>query len=167
MKSTFIWFFVCFFSDNSTYVSLVITQLIRQWLVLRCKSIHSDNGLWHYMTYLAHKELTHLPLVPHICINELSHHWVMIFSGNSLSPVRHPAITWRKDDDVLSIGPVGTTLKELRIKIRKFHSWKCIWKCLYICICMPILPLTHVTQDSWKAATGLRHHGGCWCRGAK
>ena len=31
------------------------------------------------MTYLAHKELTHLPLVPHICINELGHHWVMIF----------------------------------------------------------------------------------------
>ena len=42
-------------------------------------------------------ELTHLPLVPHISVNELQfigHQWIIIFSGNGLSLVRHQAITW-------------------------------------------------------------------------
>ena len=44
--------------------------------------------------------------------------WVIIASGNGLSPFRHQAITWTNADS-LSIGPLGTNSSEIRIKIPK------------------------------------------------
>ena len=52
--------------------------------------------------------------------------WVSIASGNGLLPVWHQSITWT-NDDLLSIGSLGTNFSEIEIKI--FHSWKYIWKC--------------------------------------
>ena len=69
---------------------------------------------------------THLPLVPHICVNELD--WINTGSGNGLSPVRHQAITWT-NAVLLSIRPTGTNFSEIWIKYETFHSRKCSWKC--------------------------------------
>ena len=57
---------------------------------------------------------THLPLVPHTCHGELSHH----YSGNGLSPVRCKAITWTNAAS-LSIGSFGTYFREIWIEMKK------------------------------------------------
>ena len=53
--------------------------------------------------------------------------WVSIGLDNGWSPDRQ-AIIWIHAV-ILLIGPLGTNFKEIRIKLRNFHSWKCIWKC--------------------------------------
>ena len=63
--------------------------------------------------------LTHLPLVPYICIIELS----SIGSGNGSLPVRRQAITWTTAD-LLSIGHLKTNFSEIQIKIRNFSFMK-------------------------------------------
>ena len=69
----------------------------------------SDKG---FISYVA---LTHLPLVAHICVNELGQHWV----NNSLSPGRRQAIIWT-NAEILSIALLGTNFSETRIAIRIF-----------------------------------------------
>ena len=49
--------------------------------------------------------------------------WVNIGSGNGLSPGRRQAITWA-NDDLLSVGPLGTNFSEIRIKIHNFSFMK-------------------------------------------
>ena len=61
-------------------------------------------------------------------LNSSSVNWVIIGSGNGLSPVRHQAIT-RTNADLLSVGLLGTHFSEIWIRILiPFHSQKCIWK---------------------------------------
>ena len=61
--------------------------------------------------------LTHLPLVPH--------QWTgsAFGSDNGLSPDRRQAITWT-NTDLLSVGPLGTNLNEIWIKIKSFSFMK-------------------------------------------
>ena len=72
---------------------------------------------------LIKKQLTHLPMVLHVHISEL----VITGSDNVLLPVHH-AIAWTKAD-LLSVGPLGANLNEIRIKIRKFSFFKMHLKC--------------------------------------
>ena len=58
--------------------------------------------------------LTHLPLVPHICVNELGQHWFI---------VRRQAITWT-NTELLSIGPLGRNFSEIKIKMQNFSFIK-------------------------------------------
>ena len=60
--------------------------------------------------------LTHLPLVPHM-------NWVIIGSGNGLSPVWHQANTWNSAG-ILLIGPFGTNFSEISIKFHAFSFKK-------------------------------------------
>ena len=63
-------------------------------------------------------------LVIHICVSEL----FSIGSGYGVSPDQCQAITWT-NADLLSIGPFGTNLNEIRLKIHApFHSRKWIFK---------------------------------------
>ena len=57
--------------------------------------------------------LTHLPLMPHICVSDLS----SIGLDNGFSPVRRPAITWTNSDS-LSVRPLGRNFSEIRFKIQ-------------------------------------------------
>ena len=59
--------------------------------------------------------------VTHICISNLT----VIGSDNGLSPGRRQAIIWT-NTGILFIGPLGTNLSEIFIKILTFS---CIWKC--------------------------------------
>ena len=59
--------------------------------------------------------LTHLPLVPHICIKELDQYWF----GNGLSPEWRQAIIWT-NAAFMSIRPSGTNFSEILIKIQNF-----------------------------------------------
>ena len=56
--------------------------------------------------------------------------WVIIGSGNNLSPTSwHQTITW-SNDDIFSIKLSGTNFREIfKQKYDDFHSRKCIWKC--------------------------------------
>ena len=47
--------------------------------------------------------------------------WIIIGSGNGLSPVRRQGITGT-DADLLSIGSSGTNFSEIRVKIQTFHK---------------------------------------------
>ena len=49
--------------------------------------------------------------------------WIIIGSGNGLSPVRRQAITWTSDV-LLLIGPSGTKFSEIFIKIKMFSFTK-------------------------------------------
>ena len=61
--------------------------------------------------------LTHLPLVPHVCINESGQHclryWLVAYSASSHYLNQY----W-----VLSIGPLGTNFSEYAIKIHNFST---------------------------------------------
>ena len=52
---------------------------------------------------------------------------VSIVYDNGLSPIRRQAII-QTNAGLLSIGPLGTNISDILIKIQKFHSRKCIWK---------------------------------------
>ena len=65
--------------------------------------------------------LTHLPLVPHIWVSELREHWFRQWLGAYSVPSSYLNHWWMI---------VNWTLrKNLVLKIRSFHSWKCVWKC--------------------------------------
>ena len=63
--------------------------------------------------------LTHLTLVPHICVSEL----VRIVSDNGLSPIQCEAIIWT-NAGLLSIAPKGKNISEISIKIQNFSFTK-------------------------------------------
>ena len=65
-------------------------------------------------------ELTNLPLVSYIYA---SVNWVRIDSGNGLSPVRRPAITWTSAA-LLSIGDLGKDFSEIWIGTLSFSFQK-------------------------------------------
>ena len=67
--------------------------------------------------------LTHLTLVPHICVSEMGQHWFRY--GLLLN--RHQAIIWT-NAGLLSNGPLGTNCSEVLIKLQNFPSQKCTWK---------------------------------------
>ena len=64
-------------------------------------------------------KLTHWGRVTHICISKLT----IIGSDNGLSPGRRQAIIWT-NDGLLLIGPLGTNLSEILIKILTFSFKK-------------------------------------------
>ena len=80
--------------------------------------------LWHHCHVTHMCNISQSSFSP--CHMYASLNWVIISSGNGLSPVRRQAIAWA-NGDLLSIGPLGTNFSEIRTK--NFHSWKCIWKC--------------------------------------
>ena len=55
--------------------------------------------------------------------------WVIIGSGNGLSPVWRQAITWT-NAGLLSVGLLGKKSVNFESEFYYFHSRKCIWKCL-------------------------------------
>ena len=61
--------------------------------------------------------LTHLALVPHICVSEQGG------SDNGLWTVLRQAIIWT-DTDLFLIGPLGTNLGDILIKIKKLFIHK-------------------------------------------
>ena len=61
------------------------------------------------------------------CRKYTSVNWVSIGSGNGLSPVRRPAITWI-NDDLFFIGLVVTNFSKIRIKKQNILFMKNIWK---------------------------------------
>ena len=74
---------------------------------------------WGIYAFLEGDKWTHLPLVPHICSNELD----SISSCNGLSLIQHQAITWT-NVDLSSFGPLGTKFREIQIKIQDFSFMK-------------------------------------------
>ena len=58
------------------------------------------------------ESLTHWGRVTHICVGDLA----IIGSDNGLSPGRRQAIIWT-NAGILLIGPLGTNLSEIVIKI--------------------------------------------------
>ena len=67
--------------------------------------------------------LTHWDRVTYICVSKLT----VIGSDNGLSPDRRQAIIWTNAGLSL-IGPLGTSVSEILIKILTFSLKKCVWK---------------------------------------
>ena len=82
-------------------------------------------GDYHEIDVVPTDSLTHLPLVPHICVSEFESALVKIMACRLLG-VKPLTET---NDDLLSIAASRTNFSEIRIKIQNFHSWKCNWKC--------------------------------------
>ena len=61
--------------------------------------------------------LTHWGWVMHICVSKP----IIIGSDNGLSPGRHQAIIGT-NAEILLIGPLGTNISEILIKVHTFHS---------------------------------------------
>ena len=61
--------------------------------------------------------------------NMASMNMVIISSGNGLLPIWHQAITWT-NADLLIIGPLGTNLIEIWMKIQNISISKMHWKML-------------------------------------
>ena len=111
--------FKCAFSDNDgrkddifLIVGAIYTR-ISIWLIqeVRIEEAYFDT-------------LTHWGRVTHICVGNLT----IIGSDNGLSPGRRQAIIWA-NAGILLIGPLGTNLSEILVKIYIFSFRKCIWKC--------------------------------------
>ena len=73
--------------------------------------------------------------------------WVIIGSGNGLSPVRCQAITWT-NDDIISIVPSKTYFSEISIKIYKF-SIKKIHSNMLSANCWPFFSSLHLLLSIW------------------
>ena len=104
----------------STCICLVVP-------VIQYAIIHNDtNNFFMQFTvgtvvsFLTYREvLTHLPLIPHICVSKLGRH----FSGNGLLPVWLQAISWIRTG-LLLIGLLGTNFSEILIRILSFSFKK-------------------------------------------
>ena len=105
---------------------------------------------------------THLPLVPHTCHGELSHH----YSGNGLSPVRCKAITWTNAAS-LSIGSFGTYFREIWIEMKKAF----IKNAFESVVCEMVANLLHRRWVNNRSARIWWHimsnHDSCWADVAK
>ena len=86
--------------------------LQRNYISYRMYRVHSRYCIW----------FNSLSPVTHVYV---SVNWVIIGSGNGLSPVWRQAITWI-NDALLSIGHYGTNF---RPEYTRFLTWKCITKC--------------------------------------
>ena len=60
-------------------------------------------------------------------MNRVVQNWVNIDSDNGLSSIRRQAIMLT-NAGLLSIGHLGNNFRAIFIRIKTFHSWKCIWK---------------------------------------
>ena len=63
--------------------------------------------------------ITHLPIVPHICVSESVQHWFIY----GLSPIWRQAIIWT-NAGLLSVRPLRTNFSEILIKIQSFSFTK-------------------------------------------
>ena len=98
-----LYIFHCYLLDISGVLGIFIYSLSRH-----------NFYLWIELCY----ELTHLTLVPHICICELAQHWMRWWLVTYLVP-SHYMKSWT-DIDLLSIGPLATNFSEIWIRIKKF-----------------------------------------------
>ena len=71
--------------------------------------------------------MSHSPLCNTFKENLTLVNWVIIDSGNGLSPGLRQAITWT--NGLLSIGLLGTSFSEILIRILSFSFKKYIWNC--------------------------------------
>ena len=120
------WFQVCV--GNNLLRVYKISKPIRMWL-----------------------SLTHLTLVPHICVSELSQHC----SYNGLSPVRRQAITWI-NTGLLSIRRYGNTLNHTSIKIQNFSFTKTHLTKWLVAIRRPFCPEGDDLNDSCCLSRSLK-----------
>ena len=75
------------------------------------------------MTPLNNILLTHLSQEPHICINNLDHHWFRWW----------PVTSWT-NADLLLIGSLGTNFNGIRTQIQNFH--KSLWNVYEMAVIM-------------------------------
>ena len=88
-----------------------------QWRIYA--ALGGDELSWTIWGLLSLATLTHWGQVMHICVGNLT----IIGSDNGLSPCRRQAITWT-NVGILLIGPLGTNLSEMLIKIHTFSFKK-------------------------------------------
>ena len=95
--------------------------------------------------------LTHWGRVTHICVGKLS----IIGSDNGLPPGRHQAIIWT-NAVLLSIGPLGTNVSQIILKIQTFsfknlHLKMSSGKWRPFCLGFNVLSYQHVSTGSVMA----------------
>ena len=80
----------------------------RHWSESLLTKIHA--AIWHH-----YSELTHLPLVPYICVNESGQHWFRQWLGAYSVPSHY-----QNHSGLLFIRPSGTNFDEIQIEIKTF-----------------------------------------------
>ena len=106
-------------------------------------------------------QLTHLPIVPHISVGELGHHWFRKWFVACSAPSHYLNQWW-----LISVGPLGTNLNEIWIEIQNFSFLKMLLK-LSSAKWWPFCPgadglktfSTWVTFSYRKPSRGLFHKG--------
>ena len=73
---------------------------------------------------IINSEWSHLPLVTHICLSELGHHWFRWWLVTCSVPSHYLNQCWF----LVNWGPLGTNIREVWRRYKTFLSWKCIWK---------------------------------------
>ena len=115
------------------------------------------SAMWHIPCQC----LTHWGRVTHICVSRQT----IIGSDNGLSPGRRQAIIWT-NAGILLIGPLGTNLSEILIKIHAFSFKKMHFKMLSgkwwpFCFSLNVLTLL----SYWTFHDVMWHHprvGAAW-----
>ena len=105
----------------------LMKKIIQYRMEIKCINLdHDECNLIDCVWHVKWLYLTHLLLVPYICVSKLGYHsvkWVIIGSGKGLSPVWRQAVTWT-NADILSARLLGTNLSEILIGILSFSSRK-------------------------------------------
>ena len=124
--------------------------------VQKYKSVWEVNGktCWAIPGYL-----THWGRVTHICVGKLT----VIGSDNGLSPGRRQAIIWT-NAVILLIGPLGTKLSEISIKIKTFSLKKIRLKLSSAKCCSFRLGLNVLTHYGLVVSYEVVDHGLFKCR---
>ena len=123
-------------SHANIYMDEIIMDKEKFWFLLHCSL------------------LTHLPLVPHICIDELGQHWRR--TGDK--PLSKPVLGYCQLD------PSEQTSVKFESKFKTFHSRKCIWN--IVCQMAVILSRGRWINPFWFWRWNIpekpgQYHG-CW-----
>ena len=138
-KST--WEMGAIFRDAYWWTKIIIRKVINLWVYIFCLlCLQTKQSMWPlarykqisqwwqclcHMVSLGLSELTHLPLVLHICVSELGHHWFRYWPVAYSVPSHYLNQCWfivKWDSwEQISVKFVS--------EFYHFHPRKCIWKC--------------------------------------
>ena len=93
----------------------LLVLYIGLWCIFYCATKYHMDSIWIY--------LTHWGRETRVCVGNLT----IISSDNGLAPGRRQAIIWT-NAGILVIGPLGTNISEILIKIHAFSFMKMLSK---------------------------------------
>ena len=164
--------------NYDVWVVCETAAILSQWgdeLTCWINSLRSSDARWCDWSWSSLSQMMACPLLgakPHMeeCwLSVNTHSGIYIWncpSANGLSPVWHQTTVWI-NVDLLSVGPLGTNLNEIQMKIQTFSGMQMHLKLLSAKVrplCVGLIVLIMLIHYGWMMHRCVSEQGHHWCR---